>query len=194
MKKHTLFLTVLLLVFLLITCKKKSTEPTPPENITPGTLSVSFYLNELWDPTPTRQTVIWLEDTDGNFVRSLFVSAWLAYGGYSHTEVCPLWNAKADWGNVDKEEFDAVAQATPDWGATTIETFSLDSLEVEVGEYLCRIETHIKDEYNISYTGTIEVAKENNTVSPEPVYSPSEHEQAGALLNSVEMIYEYPGN
>lgn len=192
LKKSVLILFLLITLFtlvLLFACKREPTKPDPPAPVVPGTLNVRFYINELWDPTPTRQTVIWLEDTEGYFVRSLFVSAWLAYGGYSHSEVCPEWNSRADWKNVDQEQFDSVTRATPDWGAQTIEQFQLDSLGVAAGDYRCRIETHIKDDYNISYTGQIEVKQKNNSVTPDPTYYPSRHEKAGDLLNSVQMEY-----
>ena len=124
-------------------------------------------------------------------MRSLFVSDWLAFGGYNHSYVCPSWNAKADWGNVSKEEFDAVTSATPEAGEESTLTFDCEASGLKAGMYKCLIETHITGDYNIKYSGDISVKDKANSVNPDPVYLPEKHEIAGDFLHDVRMEYYF---
>lgn len=188
------FVYVLLAGFLLSGCSKKATEPESPKIEKLGMLDISYSLDLLWDPMPTRQTVIWLEKSDGTFVRSLFVSTWLAYGGYSHANVCPSWNDKADWENITKEEFDAVTAATPEAGEESLFSFDFESSGLNAGSYVCNIETHIVGDYNIKYSSTIDVANKAQVLNPESIYIPSKHEIAGDYLHDVIMEYYFSDN
>lgn len=78
-----------------------------------GTLEIHYRLaGASGDLQPSYQTSIWLENSEGERVRSLLVSEWLAYSGHNHDGVCPTWQAVADWENVSEADFDAVTRAT----------------------------------------------------------------------------------
>jgi len=59
-------------------------------------LEVTFQLNQMENFVPSNQLVIWLERPDGSFVKTLFISEYLAYGGYNLPEICSDWTSKAN--------------------------------------------------------------------------------------------------
>ncbi len=174
-----------------ISTGKTSTHQTPIAIKMIGNLIVTFYLEYLADPYPSYQTTIWLENENGEFMQSLFVSDWLGRGGYAHRDVCSTWNAKANWTENHSEDVDAVTGATPEWGVDSQYTFDLSIRGIAPGTYKCNIETHISGEYNILYTGLINVNVEDSTVDPTPIYIPNPHESAGDILKNVKMIYSF---
>jgi len=154
-----------------------------------GHLDVEFFLEYVADPYPTYQTTVWLEDKEGHFVRSLFVSDWLARGGYVHRYVCSTWSRKANWTEGQTEDIDAVTGATPDWGVDNVLHFDLKALDLAPGIYDCNMESHITGDYNIFYSGQLEIEDTQNSVEPTPVYIPEQHAIAGQVLKNVKMNY-----
>jgi hypothetical protein len=161
----------------------------------PGYVEISYQLTQVTDPVPTYQTVIWLEDADSQFVKSIFVSAWLAYGGYAYERynICPSWNSKADWENVSAEEFDAATGATPKIGRN-VNQFGLKENNLEPGTYICNIETHITENYNIRYSGEIIANSDTFSVFPFLYYIPEKHPDAGDMLYDVRFKYYFSDN
>jgi len=171
--------------------QKTATHDNPVQIKAVGDLAVSFFLEYVADPYPTYQTVIWLENNDGTFVQSLFVSAWLAHGGYRSSYVCPTWARNAKWSDGQTEDVDALTGATPEWGVDSNYQFELKNRGVAPGSYRCNIETHIVGDYNILYTGDVEVMAEEYTVEPSPVFIPAQEPNAGLILKNVKMHYGF---
>lgn len=140
-------------------------------------LDVSFQLTELEGYTRSDQLVIWLEKPDGTFVKTLFVSEYLSYGGYNHPEICPDWSSKTNWEEASQEEFDAVTSATPSVGLVNM-ALSCTSEVVPRGEYNIFIEVHLTTDYNELYSGMVKVSgrkfDNNLTVS----YLPEKYHKA----------------
>jgi hypothetical protein len=134
-------------------------------------VDVSFQLAEMEGYPRSDQLVIWLEKPDGTFVKTLFVSEYLSYGGYNHPEICPDWSTKTNWEEASQEEFDAVTSATPSVGLVNM-ALSCTSEVVPRGEYNIFIEVHLLTDYNELYSGKVKVSgrKFNNnlTVSYKP--------------------------
>ncbi len=117
------------------------------------------------------QTVAWLEDENGKYVKSLLVSEWLSYGGYKRPVVCVTWSGLADWANVSIEEFDAVTQATPYYGDNEL-IIDCTKRGLLPGTYYYCVETHVVDEYNILYRGQIKIGQKNDENTAEVKYIP----------------------
>ena len=156
-----------------------------------GDLDIDFYLEYVADPYPTYQTVMWLENVNGDCLQSLFVSEWLARGGYNSTYVCSTWSSKSQWAVATDEDVDAVTAATPEWGVDSHYSIDLSDRNVAPGSYKFNIETHITDDYNILYTADIEFSGEDNSPEPTPVYIPGQHPQAGVVLTNVKIEYVF---
>lgn len=167
-----------------------TTDPEEHSHTEPGYIEISYQITEVTDPVPSYQTVIWLESADSQFVKTIFVSTWLAYGGYAYEryKICPSWNSKADWENVSMEEFDAATGATPKISQNST-TFGFEENDLEPGTYNCNIETHITANYNIRYSGEIIAKSDTFSVVPFPYYIPERHLDAGDVLNDVNMRY-----
>jgi len=121
-------------------------------------LTVSFQLNNLENYPRSDQLVIWLEKTDGTFVKTLFVSEYLSYGGYNDSDICPDWSSNTNWEEASQEEFDAVTSATPSIGLVQME-FICSNEQVPKGEYNIFIEVHLTADYNELYSGKVKVSR-----------------------------------
>lgn len=139
-----------LLLFLVSMCASGKIVPAR------GTLEIKFELYEPADKDlePSYQTVVWLEDQNGEYLQSVFVSEYLAYGGYNDSTICTSWNRVSDWNNVTMEHMDAVTNATPDLAITTVRV-SLAELNILAKQLNYVVETHVVEDENILYRGNI---------------------------------------
>jgi len=120
-------------------------------------LEITYTLMEGEDFVPSRQTAIWLEKPDGTFVKTLFVSEYMAFGGYLVPGICPDWTSKSGWKKVDQKEFDAVTGATPRAGKVKMKLV-LPSGQIPAGEYVLLMEVHLVEEYNVLCKSRIDLA------------------------------------
>ncbi|MBN1999989.1 DUF2271 domain-containing protein [candidate division KSB1 bacterium] len=181
--KKLMFLLLLTTCF--IFCDKKGTEPEP---VKLGSLKVSFELVQMTSPRPSYQTVIWLTDESGNFLKSSYVSEWLAYTGYKRGNVCPDWVSAANWEDVTESEFDAVTGATPTTSQNSI-IIDCQKAGLKSGKVNCCIETHTVEDYNILFKALFSLGSKAETVTPEPIYIPSKHEETSDALRNVKFEY-----
>jgi hypothetical protein len=160
---------VVIIVFLL-SCKKSL---NIPEKL--GLLKISYQVNSITDPSPSYQTAVWLEDTEGNYLQTLFVSEWVSLGGYkTRPSVCPEWHTVANWDQNSMSEIYAVTGATPSTGThELIIDCQTEDLSGKIYEY--QIETHYVNKYNVLYSGSIEIGNKENTDTARVTYIPSKH-------------------
>jgi len=155
-----------------------------PQKKSLGILQVSFQFNKAKsDVDPSYQIAIWLEDSAENYVKTLFLSEYLSYGGYNDSTICPNWNSKAAWDKAPMDEYDAVTHPTPPVGDNMFE-FGLDSLGIESGDYFCCVQAHLIENYNILYKNKINLNRVGAT-SGDAEYEPSVYEGAEAVLTNV---------
>ena len=65
-----------------------------------GTIEVSFLFLKAEGAVPSYQTAIWLENEEGRYFKTLFLSEYLSLGGFNHEYVCPDWVKQADWEKI----------------------------------------------------------------------------------------------
>jgi hypothetical protein len=174
----------LMMLALLSTCR------TVEEGVAGGILEISFKLNPSanQDIEPSYQTVIWLEDKRGRYVKSLLVSEYLSYGGYTKPEICPDWSRAAQWGRITEKELDAVTSATPQVEANVV-AFDCREENLRAGVYRYCVQTHIVEQDNILFTGMIEIGGKDNENIAEADPAPRRHVQAGVVLSGVKAFY-----
>lgn len=153
-----------------------------------GFLEISYQFNQPQEFQPSFQTVIWLEDQDGKYLRSLLVSEYLAFDAYDQPEICSTWSKVADWENVPEAEFDAITMPTPDIGANV---FKVDCAKEKLtpGVYHYGIEVHIADDYNVMYRGKITIGKKDVENLPKISYNPDKLEGAENIISDVKARY-----
>jgi len=177
---------LILLLCIIFNCIKNR-QMKPAE----GTLEISYEFVKSADQNivPSFQTAIWLQNDKGEYLKTLMVSEYLAYGGYNDTTICTEWIKVADWDNVLLETFDAVTKATPPLGNNTI-SINCKTENLLPGTYNYCIETHILENYNILYRGKITIGKKTTESYAESVYIPKKHPVSGDVLKNVNAKYQ----
>ncbi len=158
-----------------------------------GVLEISFLFNKAEGVVPSYQIAIWLEDEEGKYFKTLFVSEYLAGPGIGLEVVCPDWVKQAHWDKVSDAEFDAVTRPTPPVGANTMK-FDCSKRGIPPGAYRFCVQAHINENYNILYRGSIVVGRGASQGSAEAFYSPKKHPLASEILFDVRAKYYEDGN
>jgi hypothetical protein len=149
---------------------------------------ITFKLNEITSFVPSNQIAIWLETTDSSFVKTLFLTEYLSYGGYNLPEICYDWSTKTNWEETTKEEFDAVTSATPRVGEVRLKLECPGNL-IPDGKYNIFIEVHLTEDYNELYSGGLIISgkKFHNTL--QVTYRPEKYieKSEGDILSDVQI-------
>lgn len=153
-----------------------------------GTLEISFLFNKAEGVVPSYQIAVWLEDGEGKYVKTLFVSQFLSGSALVYEGICPDWVKQAHWEKVEEKEFDAVTRPTPPMGANTLK-FDCHQKEILLGTYRFCVQAHINEDYNILYRGKITVGQDASEGRAEAFYSPKKHPLASDILCNVRAKY-----
>jgi len=147
--------------------------PTPdddPEPVAPIVLSgeviISFdYLRQ--SGAASNQHAVWIEDMDGNVIKTLFASRWTANGGYqTRPDSIALWAKRADLANMTSLDVDAVSGATPGTGPLSYAWDLTDTSgnTVAPGDYVFFVEGTLRWKNFVLYSGAIPLGIEPVTV------------------------------
>jgi hypothetical protein len=163
--------------------------PTPCQAAKGKELTISFVVNKKEEVTPSVCMAIWLEKEDGTYVKTLYASDWLAYGGYTMEGICPIWVEKAQWAINETELPDAISGATPRFGPGE-KMFQFKKKDLPAGNYKFCVQVHLTADYNELYTGLIEIGKAPSEATAEVSYSPEEHEKISGVLSDVSASFK----
>jgi hypothetical protein len=135
---------------------------------TPGTVEISFDFSRQ-SGIANNQFAVWIEDSRGKFVKSLYVTGFSGKGGFrQRPEALPEWVKRS--GAASKEQADLTAGATPKSGAFTATWNCTDEkgAAVAAGDYSFFVEETVawKDDL---YKGVIVVGDKRASASPEAV-------------------------
>ena len=180
------FLSFLLLLPLITGGCKKDTAETVPNGV------LNIYVDYEKQPGHgSNQWAVWIEDSDGAIVKTLFVTAFTADGGYIPRPSCtPLWVTKAQPGDLSQEAIDAFVGATPLSG---IQIYSWDLTDAEgnqvsAGTYTFMVEATLYGDSEVIYKTSIPIGHKKWTLKSEPVYT-SDDETNKNMIRSV--VAEY---
>jgi hypothetical protein len=142
-------------------------------SVTPtGTLIISFDF-ERQSGWASNQFAVWIEDTDGNFVTTLYATRYTANGGFKdRPESISEWVNKSGLAVMEQSEIDAISGATPQTGRLSY-TWDLTDTEgntVPSGEYRFFVEGSLRWSNRVIYSGIIDIGGETATVKAEPQY------------------------
>jgi hypothetical protein len=129
----------------------------------------------------SNQFAVWLEDMDGNYVRTLYATRWTANGGYSSRPTSiPVWVTRSGAAEADKAAIDAISGATPGTGeVSTGFTFIAD--ELPPGEYRFFVEGTLRWSNQVLFTGVIDTNGGAVTVEADVEYFYIECDNHNAL-------------
>ena len=148
-----------------------------------------FHMHDIQSFAPSCQMAIWLEKPDSSYVKTLYLSEYLSYGGYNEKEICHEWSVKANWSEVTKAEFDAATGATPSIGDVQLKVQCPVALLPE-GEYLMFIEIHLVEDYNELYYCVVDISGKKSVTDFTVKYIPQRYAKKteGDLLTGVQVI------
>lgn len=136
-------------------------------------ITISVGAGQHWKEKREPQFSVWLEDSDGNFIRTLYVTerashiSWIMSPKEGRPESLPVWyhaskhkSSKTKKHDAKDTQLDAVTSATPKGGI-------IFNAEIEDKEYLIKAEFNTSFDYNDHYT------KKNSGVNGQPsvIYS-----------------------
>lgn len=153
----------------------------------PGLVSIHYEFHRL-SRLASNQMAIWIEDEQGGYVKTLFVTSFAANGGYrARPEVLPEWRRAADWEHASAAEVKSVSRPAPQSGGMTVFWDGTDrnGKPVRPGTYTYKIEGNIEWSNRVLYSGKIKIGTEKATSTAVAGYTPAEAEQKGVLIDHV---------
>ena len=121
----------------------------------------------------SNQYAVWIEDMDGNLIKSLYASSWTADGGYkTRPDSIALWVERASLANMSSIEVDAISGATPRTGSQSHiwDLTDLSGNTVLQGDYKIFIEGTLRWKNFVLYTGIISIGNDPVTVVAEATF------------------------
>jgi len=132
------------------------------------------------------QYAFWIEDMDGNYIDTIFVTQWTAQGGFSYRPLSiPLWVSVADPSNMSPQEIDAVSGATPSSGDyKLIWDFTDRNGDPATGtQFRYFIEGTLNNNDDVIFSGIINAGNEKWEETPTPSFSLPTSEYKNMLTN-----------
>lgn len=108
----------------------------------------------------SNQFAVWIEDSDGNFVRTLYATRYTAKGGYKNRpDSIPTWVAKSELAGMPKAEVDAITGATPKTSTLSYiwDLTDSDGKMISPGEYRFFIEGSLRWKNHVLYSGIVNI-------------------------------------
>lgn len=139
----------------------------------------------------SNQYAVWIENSGGEVVKTLFVTKFTADGGYSYRQNCvPLWLSKAKPSEHSKEEIDAYTGATPSTGIHTYMWDFTDSQgnRVKDGEYYFFVEGTLINTSTVIFKGSFNKNTKEQLIESKPEFNSEDITNKG-MLKSVTARY-----
>lgn len=154
-------------------------------------VEISYFLH-LQPRMASNQFAVWIEDSKGNYIDTVFATDYTARGGYEQRPVSlQEWRESANWDQTAPGYVDAVSGATPLSGKHTSVWNCTDEqgLMVAPGRYIYKMEGNIFWENRVVWTGEIELGNNPDQSRAESQYFPERAHRKGILLEDVRAIY-----
>ncbi len=161
-----------------------SVTSTLPASPATGTITVSFLYMPPSQIEPSYHTAIWLEDSSGALVKTLFVSHDLSSTEFKMGEACPDWIKQSHWETAPRSQVDAVTGPTPHVGSGLF-SFDVAQIGIPAGTYRFKFQVHITENYNVLHTGELTIGTSPHTARLEVLYSPSKPPGATDFVRDV---------
>jgi len=161
-----------------------------------GTVDITYAL--LIPPTSSgNQIAVWIEDNDGNYVKTLYVTPQAAHGRWKEiTDMVGRWVRKSDWENASPAEVEAVSSVTQAAGPQTVvwDLTDRSGAPVPIGTYIYKIDGFRSGTNMVLWRGRIYVGGNGSTSVAEAIYTHSDAAEKGLVLEKVEAVYRPSGD
>lgn len=179
-KKIITALQVLFVLALLTGTAMASSEPSSV-----GTVTLTYDLSRI-PSIASNQYAVWIEDSQGRFVKTLFVTWFTGKGGYERRPDClPLWRQAAGIDGPPADEVDAVTRATPQPGKHSLVWDCTDRAgkPVPAGKYIYKVEGTLFWTNEVLWTGEITIGSSPGSSKAGVRYLP-----AGAITGDNSLV------
>lgn len=170
----------------LIGCSNKGEVKVQSAKVqTSGTVAIGFDYTKR-PGYSSNQYVIWIEDEEGDFVKTVCATQFTAQGGYEkRAESIPIWVEKSGVSTYDQKQVDAITTATPNTGKVMYlwNCQNEKGEQVSSGVYTFFVEATIYKESRVLYSGKIDISGGMNEVEAVPEFTTSEAEQSNLVLD-----------
>ncbi len=167
-------------------------ESAPSTEITTGSLlTVQLTFNRA-STMASNQYAVWIENADGELVKTLYVSTFTGNGGFARrAESLPTWVSKANPAEMDESEIDAITSATPQNGVQTHTWDGTDEngAQVSAGEYRVYVEGTLYWTSSVLYSGSFEWGGDSENIELTPTYTEAENEANKDMITQVSAQY-----
>jgi len=110
----------------------------------------------------SNQFAVWIEDANGQHVKTLYATRWTATGGYSRRPTSiPLWVKQSGLSGLTRAQVDAISGATPAAGTLTYtwDGTNARGAAVPAGEYVLILEATLRWENQAYYRAPIRLGQ-----------------------------------
>jgi len=154
----------------------------------PGTVTISYTLfHPHW--IASNQLAVWIEDSHGAFVRTVFATDFMARrkGYIRRPQSCPEWVKASGLANLPDAAIDAVSGPTQKPGHVEVSwnCTDMNGKAVPQGVYTYKIEGNISWDKRVIWEGKIQVGKSDSASTAVPTYIPDSARTARTLLTEV---------
>jgi len=142
------------------------------------------------------QYAFWIEDMDGNYINTVYVTQWTAAGGYSYRpHSIPEWVSAAQPSVKTDAQLYAIFRATPRNGDYVVSWDFTDKNgnSVTATELRFFFEGTMNNDDNVMYSGIISIGTDKWTITPNPIYTIQNSEYKNMLSNVSIAFYPAPG-
>lgn len=160
-----------------------------------GTVTISYELHRI-PSIASNQLAVWIEDPNGQLVKTLFVTWFTGKGGYERRPDClPLWRKAAGVEGPPTEAVDAVTRATQQPGRRTVVWDGTDAAgrAVPPGKYVYKVEGNLFWAREVVWTGEIVVGGGESSSRAAARYSPEEAAGGDRLVTDVRAVFTPAG-
>jgi len=141
----------------------------------------------------SNQIAVWVEDTKGQYICTLFATRFTAKGGYLKRPLSlSEWTSKSELKNTTKPEVDAITGATPSSGKQSLTWNCTDKSGkiVPKGTYVLRMEANIHDADKMFFRGEIKVGGNTGQTKGEITFSDPKLASGKVLFSDVLVEYK----
>lgn len=171
-----------------------TSDETTPKTTAAGSLTGELEITLNYkhiDDIASNQFAVWIEDSSGKVVRTLYVTSFTADGGWEFREdSLTVWVERAGMGSDDAPDIDAFSGATPKPGPQSYiwDCTDEEGQPVPAGEYHFFVDATIFWEDAALFEGTIELGGEEATAAAEPTFT-NDEAKVSDMITDVSAVY-----
>ena len=138
----------------------------------------------------SNQFAIWIEDAQGQYVKTLYATRWTARGGWSRRPTSiPVWVNKSGLSELTRVQVDAMSGVTPRSSPLVFTWDGTDSrgLRVPPGDYVIYLEGTLRWENQVLFSAPIRLGQGPSTPEVKTVYT-GEAGDDRAMIRNVRVI------